>query len=79
MHELVIQLCERLKVEADAIISSMKSGAIVMGSGHENSIETVSLFDGLAIDSVEHCQKIVMSLSKCFFQESKDQKKEGNE
>ena len=44
MNELVIQLCERLKLEADAIIGSMKSGAIVIQTGHENSVETVSLF-----------------------------------
>ena len=42
MNELVIQLCERLKLEADAIIGSMKSGAIVIQTGHENSVETVS-------------------------------------
>ena len=46
----------------------MKSGAIVIQTGHENSVETVSLFDGLAIDGVEHCQKIVLALSNCFFQ-----------
>lgn len=68
MNELVIQLCERLKLEADAIIGSMKSGATVMQTGHENSIKAVSLFDGLAIDGVEHCQKIVLELSNCFFQ-----------
>lgn len=68
MNELVIQLCEQLKLEADAIIGSMKSGVTVMQTGHENSIKAVSLFDGLAIDGVEHCQKIVLELSKCFFQ-----------
>lgn len=77
MNELVIQLCERLKLEADAIIGSMKSGAIVIQTGHENSVETVSLFDGLAIDGVEHCQKIVVALSNCFFQQTKQE--EGSE
>lgn len=76
MNELVIQLCERLKVEADAIISCMKSGAAVMQSGHENSIDTVALFDGLAVDGVQHCQKIVVALSKCFFQQA-NQTEEG--
>lgn len=79
MHELIIQLCERLKAEADAVISSMKSGAIVAGTGQKASIETLSLFDGMALDSVEHCQKIVMMLSKCFCNQEQDQKKEGNE
>ena len=76
MNELVIQLCERLKLEADAIIGSMKSGAIVIQTGHENSVETVSLFDGLAIDGVEPCQKIVVALSNCFFQNAS--KEDGN-
>lgn len=77
MNELVIQLCERLKLEADAIIGSMKSGVIVMQSGHENSIETVSMFDDLAIDGVEHCQKIVLALSNCFFQDASKRKEDG--
>ena len=47
MNELVIQLCERLKLEADAI------------------------------DGVEHCQKVVLALSKCFFQQTKQE--EGSE
>ena len=77
MNELVIQLCERLKVEADAIINCMKSGAIAVGTGHESSIDTASLFDGLAIDGVEHCPKVVLALSKCFFQQTKQE--EGSE
>lgn len=76
MNELVIQLCERLKVEADAIINCMKSGAIAVGTGHESSIDTASLFDGLAIDGVEHCQKVVVALSNCFFQNAS--KEDGN-
>lgn len=79
MNELVIQLCERLKAEADAIISSMKSGAAVVGTGHENSIETVALFNDLAIDGVEHCQKLVVTLSKCFFQNDSKKKEDGTE
>lgn len=79
MNEVVIQICEQLKQEAQTVIDYMKNGSAVVASGEEHSVETVSLFNDLAIDGVEHCQKLVIALSNCFFQNAKQPKEETKE
>ena len=78
MNEVVIQICEQLKREAQAVIDYAKSSAEVIKSGAENSVEAVSMFENLAADSVGHCQKLVIALSDCYFQKS-DKKEETDE
>lgn len=70
MNEVVVQICEQLKREAQTIIDYAKSSAEVIQSGAENSIEAVSMFEDLAADGVKHCQKLVIALSDCYFQKS---------
>ena len=77
MNELVIQLCNRIQAEAQSVKDSMTSNGAIIKSGHEKSVETVALLENMAMDNVEHLQKLVLSLVGCFFQ-SKDNK-EANE
>lgn len=74
MTDVVIQICEQLKREAQSVIDYSHSAAEVMKSGAENSINTIAMFNDMSADSVSHCQKLVIALSDCFFQ--KTQKEE---
>lgn len=71
MNEIVIQLCEQLKREAQTVIDYARSSESVVKSGAESSIETVAMFNDLSADGVAHCQKLVIALSNCFFQKPK--------
>lgn len=77
MNEVVIQLCEQLKREAQSIIDCAKSNAEMIKSGSKDAVKTVAMFDDIAADGVGHCQKLVIALSDCFFQ--RPQQKEESE
>lgn len=68
LNEVVIQLCEQLKREAQSIIDRAHSTAEIIRSGSKESVETVAMLDDFSADCVAHCQKLVIALSGCFFQ-----------
>jgi len=75
MNEEVIRICKQLQTESQTIIDYMQNGTAIAGTGTEQSIKNVELFNNLAIDNVDHCQKLVIALAACFFQQVKEEGK----
>jgi hypothetical protein len=57
----------------------MQRNAEIVKTGHEKSLDVIAMLENMAIDNIEHIQKLVLEISSCFFTTAEKQEEGKNE
>lgn len=74
MNKVALQISKQIGQESEKVISYLANIEELCKSGEVNAVDSVKLFEDLAIDGVEHLQKLVVALTDCFFQKEDEKK-----
>ena len=63
-------ICKQIQIEASAIADTSNEIEVLLRSGEGKAAD---LLDEIRIDGVTHLQKLIVALSRCFYEEKKNE------